>query len=123
MPTTTYPKYGILNTRNMQRLLDDCLQQDATLRTNVLDLLRTNVYAFFNTYFELHPHAATFFQTVETPEIWGNCLATAIERGIRVWAEMPDPSGWVPTDLIVVINVGIGPLPKLIWITIKLRES
>jgi len=56
MPAVTGPKYGILNTKNFQQLINDCLT-DAAFKSEVIGLLRSSVYTFFSKFFDLHPAA------------------------------------------------------------------
>jgi hypothetical protein len=68
MPTSSRPKYGVLNTKNFQQLVDDCLA-DSLFRSEVASFLRTSVPTFFLTYFDIHAAADQHFTSMVGTDI------------------------------------------------------
>lgn len=85
--------YGVLNTKNFQKLLDDC-RTNESLRSEVILSLRTSVPTFLSTYFDIHPATEQHITNIAGTDIWGNALATALERGYNIKSEIDDPSRW-----------------------------
>ncbi|MEO0019945.1 MAG: hypothetical protein ABIK47_04825 [candidate division WOR-3 bacterium] len=83
--------YGVLNTKNFQQLLDDCAINNS-FKAEVISLLRVSVPTFFTTYFDLLPAVVEHITGVTGSDIWGNALATALERNYVCKADIADPS-------------------------------
>ncbi len=83
--------YGVLNTRNFQQLIDDC-GTDQSLRSEVVSSLRTSVLNFLLTYFNIHPALEQHITEMTGTDIWGSAVATALERGYPIKADIGDPS-------------------------------
>lgn len=91
----------------------------------MITALRTSVPSFFSTYFDLPAAAEQHISGMAGSDIWGYALATAIEQGHTIIADIVDPSQWEnPVDKIRVrLTGGIehkSPCETRVWVDIEI---
>ncbi|MBS4015138.1 MAG: hypothetical protein KGZ86_01690 [Candidatus Latescibacteria bacterium] len=86
-------KYGILNSKNFQTLLDDC-KNNETFRNEVIAILETDTYKFFTSYFDLPDAANEHLSKIGHAAGWGMAFSTDLKLGRPIMADIDDPSKW-----------------------------